>query len=136
MGVAAGSDGAAGPRPGAPHKGSVVLIVEDDEDTAAVMAQCLGDAGYRTLSAPDGQQALTVAEGQRVALVLLDWRLPGPLWGRPLLQKLRAHYGVPVVVISADQASLSEASAAGASDYLPKPFQLADLVHVVDDHCH
>ncbi|MDW8281746.1 MAG: response regulator [Myxococcales bacterium] len=124
-----------GSNPAAEREAPLVLIVEDDPDTAELIARCLGEVGYQTLRAADGEQAISISSGRRISLVLLDWRLPGHLCGRPLLQRLRTEHGAPVVVISADPASLTEASDAGAADYLPKPFRLTDLVHVVDEHC-
>jgi two-component system OmpR family response regulator len=121
---------------GTQAEGPVVLVVEDDREVAALVAQCLEESGYRTVWAKDGEGALREVGRQRVSLVLLDWRLPGDLLGGALVRRLRAAcpYRLPVVVISGDPASLTEASKYGVQDYLPKPFQLADLVHVVDEH--
>ena len=71
-----------------------------------------------------------------IALVLLDWRLPLGPSGAPLVRKLRELCGgpLPIVVLSADPLSLSEAQKAQVTDYVPKPFEIADLLHVVDQY--
>jgi len=53
-----------------------------------------------------------------------------------IVRKLRDACGhVPVVVLSADPQSLTEAREAHVSDYLPKPFDVGDLLALVDEHC-
>jgi DNA-binding response OmpR family regulator len=124
-----------GPRPAADRP--LVLVIEDDPDAGALMMHCLGEAGYRTLWARDGHAALSLAQQHTLALVLLDWHLPGDLWGTPLIRGLREacrRAPVSVIVISGDPAALSAASESGVQDYLPKPFQIEDLIHVVDEH--
>lgn len=113
-----------------------MLIVEDEADTAALMQECLARAGYRTLHARDGQSALRLAPEHTLATVLLDWRLPAEPSGAALVRRLRAlcRYRLPIIVVSGDPQSLSEARNAGVEDYLPKPFTLEDLIHVVDEH--
>jgi DNA-binding response OmpR family regulator len=116
----------------------VVLIVDDDRDIAESIGDVLRSGGYETLIAVDGESALAEANGWAVGLVLLDWRLPGRLYGAPLVRKLRdaCGFAVPVVVLSADPMSLAEAREAEVSDYLPKPFEIADLLDIVDNYCH
>ena len=111
-----------------------VLVVDDDTDIADSISDVLRAGGYEPLAAVDGVGAL---EFVNVALVLLDWRLPKGPSGTPLVRKLRERYGaqLPIVVLSADPLSLSEAREAQVSDYLPKPFEVADLLHLVDQYC-
>ncbi len=119
-----------------PEGAPIVLVIEDDPDVALAIVQCLAAHGYATLRGANGTEALELAPLHPLAMVLLDWRLPGTPKGAELVQRLRAEcrYRLPVVVISADPAALSEARDAGVEDYLPKPFRLDDLVHVVDEH--
>ncbi len=113
----------------------VVLIVDDDRDIAESIADVLRARGRRVAIALDGQAALKVARGERVALVLLDWRLPDSLAGAMLVRRLREACGaaVPVVVLSADPTSLAEAREAQVNDYLPKPFEVDDLLDLVEN---
>jgi CheY-like chemotaxis protein len=114
----------------------LVLVVDDDEDIAASIADVLRGGGYDVTQAVSGGDALTAAALNTPGLVLLDWRLPSEPAGSSLVRKLRdtCGFNVPVVVLSADPQSLAEARAAHASDYLPKPFDVADLLQIVDEH--
>jgi two-component system response regulator MtrA len=111
-----------------------VLVVDDDSDIADSISDVLRAGGYEPLSAGDGKEALAFTN---VGLVLLDWRLPQGPSGAPLVRKLRELHGagLPIVVLSADPLSLSEAREAQVTDYLPKPFEVADLLHLVDQYC-
>ena len=53
-----------------------ILIVEDQEDNRQILRDLLGSAGFRTIEAHDGAQALTVARSQRPDLILMDIQLP------------------------------------------------------------
>jgi two-component system OmpR family response regulator len=113
-----------------------VLVVDDDVDIADSISDVLKSGGYQAVAAADGKAALEYAR-QGVALVLLDWRLPSGPSGTPLVRKLRELCGpaLPIVVLSADPLSLAEARTAQVTDYLPKPFEVADLLHLVDQYC-
>jgi DNA-binding response OmpR family regulator len=114
-----------------------VLVIDDDHDIADSIAEVLGSGGYDVGTAPDGTSALAAAELRAVGLVLLDWRLPAGPSGASLVRRLHALCGasLPIVVLSADPTSLAEARAEHVTDYLPKPFDVADLMHVVDHYC-
>jgi len=117
-------------------KRPLVLVVDDDEDIADSIGDVLRGGGYDVEQVGDGHAALEVAGRAKPALVLLDWRLPNEPAGSALVRKLRDAIGhVPVVVLSADPQSLQEARAAAVSDYLPKPFDVKDLLALVDEHC-
>jgi DNA-binding response OmpR family regulator len=124
----------AGARAG--DKRPTILVVDDDPDIAASIADVLRSGGYDVALVGDGQAALAAAHAE-VGLVLLDWRLPAVPSGAALVRKLRDACGhsVPVVVLSADPLSLAEAREAHVTDYLPKPFEIADLLHLVDTYC-
>ena len=117
-------------------KRPLVLVVDDDDDIADSIGDVLRGGGYDVEQVGDGHAALAAVARARPALVLLDWRLPNEPAGSALVRKLRDAVGhVPVVVLSADPQSLHEARAAAVSDYLPKPFDVNDLLALVDEHC-
>jgi DNA-binding response OmpR family regulator len=126
---AADSLGSGGKRP-------LILVVDDDDDIADSIGDVLRGGGYEVEQVGDGAAALAAVAREKPSLVLLDWRLPSEPAGSALVRKLRDACGnVPVVVLSADPQSLAEASAAQVSDYLPKPFDVRDLLALVDEHC-
>ena len=117
-------------------KGPFVLVVDDDEDIAQSIGDVLRNGGYAYELVADGAHALELAKKRNIGLVLLDWRLPDEPAGATLVRRLRDACGgqVPVVVLSADPISLNEARDANVDDYLPKPFEIADLLDLVDTY--
>jgi CheY-like chemotaxis protein len=112
-----------------------ILIVDDDYTYSRLIADVLGEAGYRVTVAEDGYSALQSVCTCRPALVLLDLMLPG-LIGDEVLAQLRSgpHPEIPVVVLSANpdaQLLLQQ----GASAILTKPFQWDALLACVAYCC-
>ncbi len=96
-------------------------------------------AGYRTLEAWSGRQALELALGVKPDLVVMDVRLPD-IDGLAALSRLRADErtaAIPVVALTA-QAMAGDRErflAAGFDGYLSKPVNIVALVDTVDAHC-
>src|SRR5947207_4202873 len=62
--------------PGSSRVGKTVLVVEDDDNILFLLKRILGTKGYRILEACDGQQAVELAEAEKLDLILLDLQLP------------------------------------------------------------
>jgi CheY-like chemotaxis protein/phosphoribosyl 1,2-cyclic phosphodiesterase len=110
-----------------------VLIVDDAPDIVNLLTQALRAEGLRLLSASDGEAALKIARAERPDLILLDWLLPGRD-GLDVCRTLRAEADprlrdVPVVLITAqtEPEHIAAGFAAGATDYLTKPFRIAHV---------
>jgi CheY-like chemotaxis protein len=115
------------------HRGSV-LIVEDDEDIRAAMAELLETEGFEVAVASNGQEGLEVL-GQigRPCLVLLDLMMP-VMSGEDFLRHVRedpAMNPVPVIVVTAS----GRAPLPGTQGLLKKPFEISDLFATVSAHC-
>lgn len=106
-----------------------VLIVEDDLGVAQGMIRGLHEAGFETSYAGAGDVGLERILGEPFDLVLLDLMLPGR-HGLEVLEAVRTRVSVPIVVVSArtELHSRLESFAAGAIDFVPKPFFLEELV--------
>ena len=107
-----------------------VLVVEDEAWMAQMLARVLREEGYAVATAVDGQEGFARAAGESFDLVVLDWMLPRRS-GVQILRGLRAAgIAVPVLMLTArDEVSDRVAGLeAGADDYLPKPFALAELL--------
>ncbi len=107
-----------------------VLVVDDEQKITDVVGSYLRRAGYAPLTASDGAEALRIFEKERPALVILDLMLPG-LDGLGVLQRLRARRdATPVLILTAKEGkdSIVQMLNAGADDYLPKPFDLGELI--------
>jgi signal transduction histidine kinase/CheY-like chemotaxis protein len=108
-----------------------VLVVDDNADMRAYLTRLLSPS-WVVRTAADGEQALQDAGAHRPDVVLTDVMMPG-LDGFALLRALRADPGtraVPVVMLTAraGQEAAVEGFDAGVDDYLPKPFESAELL--------
>jgi DNA-binding response OmpR family regulator len=106
-----------------------ILLVEDEPGLARVIGRELEAAGYRTLHAADGLQALALHASQQPDLVILDWMLPG-LDGLEVLRRLRQTSPVPVLMLTARGEEMDRVVGleVGADDYLTKPFSMRELL--------
>ena len=113
-----------------------VLIVEDDEAIANSVAYSLDRAGYRTLRAGDGAQALRLFRQQRPDLVILDLMLPQMDGWRVTEELRREDPRVPVIVCSARTSEFDRVHGLemGADDYVTKPFSMKELLARVQAH--
>ena len=105
---------------------STILVVDDDMDTVEFYEDLLGSAGYQVLSAASGQQARTLAARQPLAGILLANRLSDTT-GVELCREFRMTFGprMPIMLVTGDREAGLEAKAfaAGATVFLPKPFE-------------
>lgn len=112
-----------------------ILVADDNADMRAYLSRMLSGA-YRVATVADGQDALAAIRADPPALVISDVMMPR-LDGFALLQKLRADPALrtlPVILLSAragEEARL-EGFAAGADDYLAKPFSTRELMARVE----
>jgi len=107
-----------------------ILIVEDEAKIAALIMRALSSDGYAVKWARDSQPALELVQGSRFDLILLDLLLPS-MDGFMMLQELNdRHIEVDVLVLSAlsDVESKVRCFELGVSDYVTKPFSIAELV--------
>lgn len=112
-----------------------ILVAEDNADLRDLLQDVLDDAGYETILAEDGRQAMARIEREQemIDLLITDVRMPG-ITGDELLAAMRQRRAeAPVIVITAfgsvEQAV--EMVRAGAFQYLTKPFNNRDLLAVV-----
>lgn len=111
----------------------VVLVVDDEVDFLATYDRLLRHHGYRTIAAGSRQAALAALEGEPLALIIADLRLPDGD-GLDVVRAARAHrHPLPVIVVTgfASEQSRRQALAAGATAYLAKPFSTSALTSLV-----
>lgn len=112
-----------------------VLVVDDDATIRAVVSEVLEIEGYEVKQAEDGAEAVEILLGWRPCLVLLDARMP-VLDGRGVARALAAHgIQIPLVIVSAANEGARWAEETRAAAFLPKPFDLDQLVGVVRGLC-
>jgi len=106
-----------------------LLLVEDDEAFRTTAAQWMAKIGHRVEQAANGQEALLQFDRKRFDVAIIDMNMPG-ITGLELLQRLKECELETEILILTGQATVENAVAAmklGASDYLTKPFALAEL---------
>src|ERR1700722_15389866 len=116
-----------------------VLIIEDEAKMRRLLELNLGEDGFKTLSAGDAETGLKLLAAEPVHLVLTDLKLPGTSGLEFLHSAKHQNPALPIVVMTAfgSVETAVEAMKAGASDYVLKPFSLAEIrmvVHKELDH--
>jgi DNA-binding response OmpR family regulator len=114
------------------------LVIDDDEDMNAIVGAYVEMSGLGYRSAADGQSGLDEIARSRPDVVVLDVMLPD-LDGFEVLRQIRTHADtrdLPVIMLTAlgDAASRERGKAAGASDYVAKPFDPELLMATIKRH--
>lgn len=112
-----------------------ILFVEDTSEQRDLLAMFLGMNGYHVEVANNGIEGLTQARRLKPDLILLDLGMP-KMDGYQMMEELNADEAlkeIPIVIISAWTATThrERAKAAGADDFITKPFELAHILNVV-----
>jgi DNA-binding response OmpR family regulator len=114
-----------------------ILLVEDDRSLADGLCKALRNEGFVTNHVADGKSALHVIEVEPPDIMVLDLGLPD-MDGLDVLKSIRRHgSSLPVLILTARSSIDSRVSGLdlGADDYLPKPFEIPELVarlHVIE----
>ena len=105
-----------------------LLLVDDDEDLAAMLREYLELQGFEVRSVTTGEAALAHAAAEQTDLIVLDVMLPG-ISGFDVLKKLRETLNVPVIMLTArgEEPDRILGLLQGADDYLAKPFNPLEL---------
>ena len=122
-----------------PTASPLVLIVDDNAKNLKLAGDLLVVAGFRTLTAGSGEEAVALAAEQLPDVILMDLRLPdmdGTDAARLLARDARTA-SIPVVALTS--VALEEASAwladAGFADYIEKPIDVETFPQLVRRHC-
>lgn len=115
-----------------------ILVVDDEKGIALALRFTLTGAGYKVIEAADGMDGLDKALVQQPDLVLLDLVLP-KLSGFLVLEGLKQNpetQKIPVFILSAkaEEEDIRKARSLGASEYLVKPFRLAELLQLIQHY--
>jgi DNA-binding response OmpR family regulator len=108
---------------------TTILVVDDEEPVRELLQQIMEDAGYNTVTAANGREALDKLSYVDVSLVLLDIVMPD-LNGFQTLDMIRRKYDVPVIILTGKREviTLQHALAIGADDFVGKPFRAQELL--------
>jgi len=106
-----------------------ILVVDDERKIVTVLKGYLEQAGFRVVTAGDGQTALTTFRHEKPDLVILDLMLPG-MDGLDVCRILRRESAVPIIMLTAraEEADRLIGLELGADDYVVKPFSPREVV--------
>ena len=111
-----------------------ILVVEDDPEVRSAIRMVLEGEAYEVAESGDGADALAkLRVSPQPSLILLDLMMPG-MNGWQFMDEVRVHPGlreVPIIVVSA-YGSADGVRSVGATDYLKKPFEPAELIARAD----
>ena len=107
----------------------LILIVEDDAKTSALLKVYLEREGYQTRTAADGAQAVDIAQRHGPSLILLDLMIP-KLDGLEVCRRIRQTSEVPILMLTArvEEVDKLVGLSIGADDYVTKPFSPREVV--------
>ncbi len=113
-----------------------ILLVDDDSGVHVLVVPILSKAGYTSISAKNGEQALHMALNERPDLIIMDVIMPG-IKGRDLCKKIKAYdvlKDIPVVFLTAKDSEddVKAELEAGAVAHLTKPINTADLLKSIE----
>ncbi|RPH97721.1 MAG: response regulator, partial [Zetaproteobacteria bacterium] len=111
-----------------------ILIVDDEVGLLSSLRMAFETQGYRSAGAASAEEALELLRGASFDVLLTDLVMPG-MDGLSLLEQVRADYPDMVVILMTGGATVESAVRAlkgGASDYVVKPFRLAEIFHTVE----
>jgi two-component system KDP operon response regulator KdpE len=106
-----------------------ILVLDDETQILRALRVILRDAGFQSIPASSGEEALDLAAVQHPLAAIVDLVLPD-LDGVEVTRRLRAWSQMPIIVLSAigDEEAKVQALAAGADDYVTKPFGPRELI--------
>jgi len=115
---------------------ATILVVDDDPDICALLEFKLSSGGHSVTVEHDGEAALAALEQQPIDLVLLDWMMPR-MGGLEVCLAMRtdqrfAHIPVLMLTAKAQEADVQRGLAAGADDYILKPFSPREVAARID----
>lgn len=115
----------------------IIMVVDDDANTRRLLKFILDHAGYDMIEAQDGMDALEKLQTSQPDLIILDVLMPN-LDGFTTIHHIRANpqfAALPVIFLSsrADVAAENSGLAAGAQQYLVKPFSVPKLLQHIHD---
>lgn len=113
-----------------------ILIAEDDKAISEVVTIILEQEGFRTVFADKEEVIYKILKEQEPDLMLLDIWLGGSDGGKiaKTVKSNKHTKHIPVIMISANNETEKITKESGADDYLLKPFNIDDLLHIVHKH--
>lgn len=106
-----------------------ILVCDDDKEIAGAIEIYLRNEGYTVFKAFDGVEALSIARGQQIHLIIMDVMMP-KMDGVQATMKIRGEKNIPIIMLSAKSEDYDKITGlnVGADDYITKPFNPLELI--------
>ena len=106
----------------------LIMVVEDEDNIRANIAEFLQKEGYETIMAKDGEEAIALFDENKPDIVVLDLMLP-KIDGLEVCKRIRQNSMAPIIMATARDEEIDKLLGLefGADDYLTKPFSLREL---------
>ena len=106
-----------------------ILVCDDDKEIAGAIEIYLRNEGYTVFKAFDGVEALNIARGQQIHLIIMDVMMP-KMDGVQATMKIREEKNIPIIMLSAKSEDYDKITGlnVGADDYITKPFNPLELI--------
>jgi signal transduction histidine kinase/DNA-binding response OmpR family regulator len=131
--VAEAAEAGAAPRPAEPGREHTILAIDDDPNALDLIGRMLQPAGYRIVTASDGQEALRLARTLRPSAITLDVVMPS-MDGWQVLRRLKSDpdtRDIPVIMVTMTE-ERDIGAALGATDFMTKPFEREQLLALLE----
>ncbi len=116
-------------------KDITILVVDDEAQLRKSLTDQLLEEGYTVYAASDSNQALSFLNSTTISLMILDLKLPVGMSGHEILKYAKTFYPKVKVLVLTGYANLKEGRAAkqeGADEFLSKPYNVEDLLQMVE----
>jgi CheY-like chemotaxis protein len=113
-----------------------ILVCDDEQEILDITQLILEDSGYEVTALINSNEVISYIEKQQPDILLIDLWMPG-MSGDQVIAQLRTNANItnlPIIVISASKDGRQVAFAAGADDFLEKPYDIDALLSIVDKH--
>ena len=119
--------------------GKKILVVDDKEDSRVLVGKILRLRGYEVIGAATGEDAITMAQAELPALILMDIRLPGGIDGLEATRRIKAlpqlaHIPILAMTASVRPDEVQRTLDAGCSAFIRKPIDIDELPVQVAEH--
>lgn len=112
--------------------GKKILIVDDENDVCEVLSKRLQQAGFQTIIANDGEEAVQKVTQEKPDLVILDLMLP-KIPGKEVCKKIRESAetcAIPIIILTARTSDVDRVI--GADSYIKKPYKAVELLQEIN----
>ncbi len=124
------------PLGGRRQRHAMILVVENEDSNRLLAEQILRYAGYRSISARNGREALNILDREQIDLILTDLSMPvmDGYRATELIRQRPGYARLPIIAVTAHAMSDDRELAlrSGCVDYLVKPYRPRDLVRMVE----